>query len=201
MDVLEQKTVYRVTSKALILSVSLLIALNAAAFAQNAPELPPDSSDYFIKAGFIYNFAKLVEWPASSLSQPGRPVVIGVLGNDSFASVLENVVSGKNIDGRPFNIRRLRSKEIKDCSCHILFIASSESARADEIIQLFKNTSVLTVAESPDFARRGGIINFTVEDNKVRFEVNVDAATRATLTISSRLLSLAKIVHTNMSVR
>jgi YfiR/HmsC-like len=200
MDVLEQKTVYRVISKALILSVFLLVALAAAMFAQNTPDATPDSSEYFVKAGFIYNFAKLVEWPAS-LSQPGRPVMIGVLGNDSFASILEGVVSGKNIDGRPFIVRRLKSKEIKDCSCHILFIASSESARADEIIQMFKNSSVLTVAEAPDFARRGGIINFTPEDNKVRFEVNVDAARQSMLTISSRLLSLAKIVHTSMSVR
>jgi uncharacterized protein DUF4154 len=200
MDVLEQKTVYRVISKALILSVSLLIALATAMFAQNTADANPDSSEYFVKAGFIYNFAKLVEWPPS-LSQPGRPVAIGVLGNDSFASVLEGVVSGKNIDGRPFIVRRLKSKEIKDCTCHILFIASSESARSDEIIQMFKNSSVLTVAESPDFARRGGIINFTPEDNKVRFEVNVDAARQAMLNISSRLLSLAKIVHTSMSVR
>jgi hypothetical protein len=160
------------------------------------------SSEYLIKAGFIYNFAKLVEWPAQAFTNPGQPIVIGVLGNDSFAAILERVVDGKKTDLHPFVVKRLKSpKESKDCSCHMLFIASAESSRADEIIQLLKGTSLLTIAETPGFTRQGGMINFVLEDSKVRFEVNVDAAKQGGLTISSRLLSLAKIVQTNAAAR
>ena len=160
------------------------------------------SSEYLVKAGFIYNFAKLVEWPAATFTSPGEAIVIGVLGSDSFATTLERVVDGKKIELRPFTVKRLKSaKDSKDCACHMLFIASAESPHSDEVLQLLKGTSVLTIAETPGFSKQGGIINFVLEDSKVRFEVNVDAAKHAGLNISSRLLSLAKIVQTNVTAR
>ena len=155
-----------------------------------------ESSEHLIKAGYVYNFAKLVEWPAS-LSPKGQPIVIGVLGNDDFATVLSRVVEGKKIDDRVFVVKRLKSKDaLKECGCRILFVAASESARTDEIVQFQNMASVLTIAEAPDFAKRGGVVALTLEDSKVRFAVNVDAAAQASLTISSRLLTLATIVHT-----
>jgi hypothetical protein len=179
------------------LRIALLATLLALGGNASAQELgASDSSEYLIKAGFIYNFAKLVEWPASVV-QKGQPIVIGVLGNDPFATILERVVNGKTLDGQPFVVKRLRNKEFTDCSCQILFVATAESARPDEIIQFQKTASVLTIAEAPDFARRGGIIAFILEDSKVRFEVNVNAAKQAALTISSRLLTLATIVQTS----
>jgi YfiR/HmsC-like len=181
------------------LRIVLITGLLAVALGAHAQDVSSESSEYLVKAGFIYNFAKLVEWPASVLGQPGHQIVIGVLGNDTFASVLDRVVEGKKIDGRPFQVKRLHNKEYKDCGCHILFISAPESGRADEIINLMKNASVLTIAETPGFAKRGGIINFTLEDSKVHFEVNVEAAKQAALNISSRLLSLAKIVQTGMT--
>ena len=92
----------------------------------------------------------------------------------------------------------MKSKDpLKDCACRILFVAASESARTDEIIQFQNAASVLTIAEAPDFAKRGGIIALTLgDDSKIRFAINVDAASQASLTISSRLLTLATIVHT-----
>ena len=154
------------------------------------------SSEYLIKAGFIYNFAKLVEWPSYAFANPAQPIVIGVLGNETFAETLERAVDGKKVEAHPFLIKRLKlTKEIKECVCHMLFIASAESSHHDEVIQLLKNSSVLTIAETPGFAKQGGIINFVLEDSKVRFEVNVEAAKQAGLNISSRLLSLAKIVQ------
>jgi hypothetical protein len=152
-----------------------------------------ESSEHLIKAGYVYNFAKLVEWPAAP---KGQPIVIGVLGNDDFATVLSRAVEGKRVDDRPFEVRRLKSKDFRECGCRMLFVAASESARIDEIIQFQNSASVLTIAEAPDFAKRGGIIALTLEDSKVRFAVNVDAAAQASLTISSRLLTLATIVHT-----
>ena len=155
-----------------------------------------ESSEYLIKAGYVYNFAKLVEWPAA-VARKGQPIVIGVLGNDAFATVLDRVVNGKKIDDRPFVVKRLKNKEFRECGCQILFVAAAESAKTDEIIQAQSASSMLTIAEAPDFARRGGIIALTLEDSKVRFIVNVDAAAQASLNISSRLLALATIVHTS----
>ena len=185
------------------LGIALAVTLLMFGFEATAQDIDSsDSSEYLIKAGFIYNFAKLVEWPASAFAQPGHSMVIGVLGNDSFAATLERVVDGKKIESRPLLVKRLKwNKDFKDCGCQILFIASPESSRADEMIQLLKGTSVLTIAETPGFTKRGGIIDFTLEDSKVRFEVNVDAARQVGLNISSRLLSLAKIVQTNITSR
>jgi len=177
-----------------IVLVASLLTAGVRASAQNADS---ESSEYLIKAGFIYNFGKLVEWPGSAFAQATAPLIIGVLGNDNFAATLEHVVDGKKIDARSFVVKRLRWSKDFTCSCHILFIASAESLHADEVLQAQKNTSVLTIAETPGFARRGGVINFTLEDSKVRFEVNVDAAHQVGLNISSRLLSLAKIVQTS----
>ena len=173
--------------------LAMLAGLAASASAQD--QRSAESSEYLIKAGYIFNFARLVEWPASSAAK-GQPIVIGVLGNDAFATVLARVVDGKKIDDRPFLVKRLKNKEFKDCGCRILFVAAAESARADEVIQFQHTASVLTIAEAPDFARRGGIIALVLEDSKVRFIVNVDAATQAGLSISSRLLTLATVVHT-----
>ena len=177
-----------------IVLIASLLTIGLRAGAQNVDS---ESSEYLIKAGFIYNFGKLVEWPGSAFPEPNSPFVIGVLGNDNFAATLEHVVDGKKIDARPFVIKRLRWSKDFTCDCHILFVASAESVHVDETLQALRNASVLTIAETPGFGRRGGIINFTLEDSKVRFEVNVDAAHQVGLNISSRLLSLARIVQTS----
>jgi hypothetical protein len=155
-----------------------------------------DSSEYLIKAGFIYNFAKFVEWPAGTFSQPDSPIVIGVLGIDPFGSVLDRIVEDKKIGARRFVVKRYKwGKDLRDLKdCKILFVSASERAHVDEILQIVKGLPILTVGETPGFAERGGVIRFTLEDNRVRFEVNVDAAHQAELNISSRLLTLAKII-------
>jgi hypothetical protein len=153
-----------------------------------------DSSEYLIKAGFTYNFAKLMQWPASTFPQPDSPIVIGILGSDPFGATLDSVLAGKKVNNRSFVVKHLKwgSADIK--GCNILYVSTSEAARLDEIFHLLKGQPVLTIGQMPDFARRGGIINFIIEDDKVRFEVNVEAARQADISISSRLLTLAKIV-------
>jgi hypothetical protein len=174
--------------------IALIVATLSYSGAGHAQSVDSDSSEYLVKAGFIFNFAKFVEWPAGSLGSKGTPIVIGVLGNEHFASILDQVVGGKSIDGRAFVVRRMKwGKEVKEC--HILFITSTEESHSDELLQLVKGASILTIGETPGFAKRGGMINFTLEDRKVRFEVNLDAAKHENLNISSRLLSLAKIVQ------
>lgn len=169
------------------------LSLSWSAYAQK----PTESSEYVIKAGFIYNFAKYVEWPAAAYPNADSPIVIGVLGDDSFASELGDVVDGKKINGRRLVLKKLKwtkdTKELKDCN--MLYIAASEAAHGDEVIQLLKGSPILTIADFRDFARHGGMINFILEDNKVRFELNVEAAKQSNFNISSLLLGSSKIVN------
>ena len=177
--------------------IVLLAAMVGFAAGASAQDLgSADSSEHLIKAGYVYNFAKLVEWPASAV-RTGQPLVIGVLGNDAFATVLARVVEGKKIVDRSFVVKRLKDKEFKDCGCQILFIAEGDRSLTSEIIQFQRAASMLTIAEAPDFAKRGGIIGLTVVDSRIRFLVNVEAAAQAGLNISSRLLALATIVRTS----
>jgi YfiR/HmsC-like len=179
-----------------ILIVVLSMTLNWAPPADAQAGDASDSSEYLIKAGFIYNFAKFVDWPSTSFSQPDAPIVIGVLGTDPFGNVLDRIVADKKIGSRGFVVRRYKwGKDLKDLrDCQILFVSASEKAHTDEIVEFVKWLPILTIGETPGFAERGGVIRFTLEDNRVRFEVNVDAAHKANLNISSRLLTLAKII-------
>jgi hypothetical protein len=152
-----------------------------------------DSSEYLIKAGFTYNFAKLMQWPASTFPQPDSPIIIGILGTDPFGNTLDTVLAGKKVNARSFVVKHLKwGTDIK--GCNILYVSTSEAAHLDEIFRMVKGLPILTIGQMPDFAKRGGIINFIIEDDKVRFEVNVEAAKQADINISSRLLTLAKII-------
>jgi YfiR/HmsC-like len=159
------------------------------------------SSEYLIKAGFIYNFANLVQWPSSSFAQPDSPITIVILGEDHFGSTLDRALDGKKVNARSFVIKRAKSvSELQRAlgpqkECQILYVSSSEMPHLSEAIQMLKGVPVLTIGETPGFAKSGGIINLVLEDNKVRFEVNVTAAKEADLNISSRLLALARIVQ------
>ena len=129
--------------------------------------------------------------------------MIGILGTDPFGNVLDRIVADKKIGSRGFVVRRYKwSKDLKDLrECQILFVSSSEKVHTDEILEFVKWLPILTIGETPGFAERGGVIRFTVEDNRVRFEVSVDAAHNANLNISSRLLTLAKIIPQSASAR
>lgn len=179
-----------------ILIVLLSLTLNWTATADAQAGDVSDSSEYLIKAGFIYNFAKFVEWPSTSFAEPDSPIIIGVLGTDPFGDIINRVVQDKKIGSRGFIVKRYKwGKDLKDIKeCRILFVSASEKAHFEEIVQTVKGLPILTVGDTPGFAERGGMIGLTLEDNRVRFEVNVDAAHEGNLNISSRLLTLAKIV-------
>lgn len=175
---------------ACVVCLSLIAA--APSHAQNTDS--SDSSEYLIKAGFTYNFAKLMEWPSGAFTQSDSPIVIGVLGTDPFNGTLDQVLKGKQANGRAFEVKHLKwGADLR--GCNILFVSDSETAHLDELFHSIKGLPILTIGETPGFAQRGGIINFVVEDNRVRFEIDVDAAKQANINISSRLLSLATIVH------
>lgn len=152
---------------------------------QEAPSL-----EYQIKATFLYNFAKFVEWPEESLARK-QTFSICVLGEDPFGEFLNKTVKGETLDQRQLVVHRLtRGANLKDCQ--ILFIARSEREHFREILAALEASSnVLTVGDTERFLEAGGIINFKLVEGKVRFEVNLKAAERTQIKMSSKILRLA----------
>ncbi len=151
-------------------------------------------SEYEIKAAFLYNFAKFVEWPDELFLDPDAPFVFGVLGNEAFGQVLEQTIGGKYIQGRRLEIDRFQQCEEIEY-CHILFIALSGNECIEEIVEKVNRLGVLTVGDMEGFAERGGVVNFFMKENKVRLCINPDAAEQANLKISSKLLNVSQIVN------
>ena len=171
-----------------------LLALGIALlFLAPGPSSAQTTSEYQVKAAYIYNFAKFVEWPAQDFASPTAPIRLCLLNDQSFESDLNQIVKGKKISGRPITVAPVQNGE-QSRSCHILFINSSHNSEAQRIIEVLRNTSVLTVGESPGFVEEGGIINFVLQDDHVHFQVNHRAADQGGLHISSRLLSVATLV-------
>jgi hypothetical protein len=154
----------------------------------SAQEAPP--TEYQIKAAFLFNFAKFVEWPPKALAGTKSPIVIGLLGANPFGDDLTRTIRGKTIDAHPLLVKELRLPA-DATNCHILFISSSEKKRLPEILEALKGAPVLTVSETDRFTESGGMINFFMEGAKIRFQINKDAATGVGLTISSKLMSLS----------
>ncbi len=164
------------------------LVLASAASAQTIDE-------YQVKAAFLYNFAKFVEWPAQTFKTDKDPIRICVLGQDPFGSALGDAVGGKTVLGRPFVLSEIASaSQVTDCQ--ILFISSSERKRLRSIFAELRTIGILTVGETDGFATQGGIVNFKLSDGRVHLEINTDAAGLAKLRINSSVLNLAQIVRT-----
>ncbi|HKX33468.1 MAG TPA: YfiR family protein [Blastocatellia bacterium] len=149
--------------------------------------------EYQVKIAFLYNFAKFVEWPIETFVTNKGSLTVGVVGEDPFGKTIDQFMNGKTVNGRQVTIKRLKlGQNLKDC--HILFISSSEQRRVPQIVESLKGTSVLTISELQQFTQQGGMINLILDDDKIRFEVNLNAAAQAHLRISSKLLALAKSV-------
>lgn len=153
-------------------------------------------SEYQIKAAYLFNFLKFVEFPDDAFQDPLAPIVIGVVGEDPFGNALPQVVIGKTVQGRDLVIHLFRPGEDLR-SAHILFISASERKRIPVIVASLRGSTVLTVADTEGFLESGGMIQFLSENDRVRFAVNLDAVKRGKLKLSSKLLSLAKIVGEN----
>jgi hypothetical protein len=152
----------------------------------------PPSQEYQLKAAFLFNFTQFVEWPANIFSSAKAPIVIGILGEDPFGSYLDEIVSGEEINGHPLVVQRYHStEEIK--TCHILFINLPKVIKQEQILSTLKGKSILSVGEATNFIKEGGMIKFSMVDNKIHFQINPEAAKEAGLTISSKLLRLAEI--------
>ena len=168
-------------------ALSCLLALTPAIYPQDAKP-----TDYEVEAAYLSNFGRFVEWPQKPA--PTEPFNVCVYGTDPFGPLLDGALRGESIGASPLTPRRLTSLE-NAATCRILFISQmSEGQIAGAIAQL-RNAGVLTVSDSTGFIRRGGMIEFIVEGNKVRFAINLAAAQRAGLNLSSQLLKLAITVR------
>jgi hypothetical protein len=147
-------------------------------------------SEADVKAAFLFNFAKFVDWPPQVFSRPDSPFTICLL-SDPFNGTLDKLVRGETLDGHHLVVRRVKSRE-DFATCQILYFSTAPAVSPD--IAAAANQPILTVGDNPDFINQGGIIRFVTAGGKVRFQINPEAATRASLKISSRLLNLAEIV-------
>jgi hypothetical protein len=168
--------------RVLLLS-NLFISLVFNGLAQEQP------SEYQIKAAFLFNFAKFVEWPPQAFADTNSPIIIGVLGKNSFGTDLEKTIRDKRVNNRLFQFKNFTSIA-EATNCHILFISSSEKD-VTKIIEGLHNASILTVSDTDGFIKAGGMINFLLQDAKIRFEISDAAAKKAGLQVSSKLLSLS----------
>lgn len=151
-------------------------------------------SEYEVKAVYILNFARFVNWPAGAFGAKGEPFTICVLGKDPFGPALNGAVSGETISGHSVVTKRIASPQ-DAADCQILFISSSEENRLTTILAGLNKTPLLTVSDIPGFSQHDGMIEFVLQANKVRFEVNLAAAQQAGLTLSSELLKVATTVR------
>ena len=171
----------------------LLLAVLLIAAPLHSPAQTPVAREYQVKAVFLFNFAQFVEWPAATFPDETAPLVIGVLGEDPFGPVLDEVVRGESVGGRPLAVRRYRQPE-EIGACHILYIGKSETARLDRIVAALKDRGVLTVSDIEGSAHAGVMIRFLAENKRIRLRINLEAARRAGLVLSSKLLRPAEIV-------
>jgi uncharacterized protein DUF4154 len=147
-----------------------------------------------IKAAFLYNFTKFVDWPAQTFANADAPLVIGVLGASPCVQALERLVRDRKVNGRTIVVRPIASAEEAKVT-QLLFVGSAQETQFAGLKAAIESLPVLTVGESPRFATLGGAIDFVPQDDKIRFEININAAEHAGLKISAQLQKLAAVVH------
>jgi hypothetical protein len=152
-----------------------------------------DEDEYRVKAAFLFHFAQLVDWPSGTVTGTTQPLLICTVGEDLFHGALETTVAGKAIGARVISVLHLKF-DADMTNCQILFVGQAQSKRIPTLLAGLGKAPVLTVGETADFLGTGGMIRFLLQDDKVRFEINLDAAKSANLRISSRLLILAQNV-------
>ncbi len=173
---------------ALVLSVVLTLTLSQSAQAQRGAELNK------LKAAFIFQFTNFVEWPADAFENNSSTFVIGVMGNDTVKDIIESAVKGKTISGRKVSVQSVSSTSDLS-SFQIVFVDNSERRSVPDLVDRYMDHPILTIGDSDSFTKEGGVIRLYRQGSKLRIEINIDAAERAKLKISSKLLSLGRVVH------
>ena len=171
----------------------LLIGTPAQGWAQQ-----DDKAEYRVKLAFLYNFAQFIQWPPEAFHDPNSPLTLCVAGPNPFEGESEQALRDRTVGGHPIELKRLRPND-DPRACHMIFVRAGEKKLAGKLLAEVKGASILTVGEAKGFEDLGGVINLTLEENKLRFEINLDAAQQTRLKISSKLLVLAKIVKVGQS--
>jgi hypothetical protein len=156
----------------------------------------PRPTDYDVKAVYLYNFGRFVEWPGKVEATQGGSFTVCVLGQDPFGPSLDTTLAGETIGGKTVIAKRISSAQ-ESGNCQILFLSLTEGSRLNKIMADLDKKAVLTVSDMPQFVKSGGMIQFVLEGKKVRFEVNLTATQHAGLTLSSELLKVASVVRKN----
>ena len=178
-------------SKFIALAVALVLVGVSCLHAQQSKP-----TEYQVKAAYLYNFGRFVKWPPGLAAGKGDSFPVCVLGRDPFGPILDSTLAGEALDGKPVVIRRIaRPQDAADC--RILFVSSTEENHLKEILAAIDQAGVLTVSDMPGFSRRGGMIQFVVEGDRIRFEINLATAESAKLVLSSELLKVAAAVRRN----
>lgn len=173
------------------LSAWLLLALILCAPLRAAPR---GVDEYQLKAVFLFNFARFIDWPDSAFKSSDAPVVIGIVGSDPFGDRLDQAVTGERVRDHPIVVRRYKwHEDLSDC--HIVFIASSEASRVQTVLSRLKGRSVLTVSDIANFAVNGGMIGFVTERGRVRLQINLGSTRSASLIVSSKLLRPSEVIE------
>lgn len=152
----------------------------------------PRANEYMVKLGYLYNFAKFVQWPQKNTLNGNKPITICILGENPFGAALASL-QGKTAQGHPLAVRYLK-KEMSFQACDMLFIAQSERYRLSEILAKLEDLSVLTVSDITGFARAGGMVGLVEKNRRITFEINLPEVQKSALTMSAQLLKLATIV-------
>ena len=151
-------------------------------------------SEYRVKLAFLYNFTQFIQWPPEAFTSATAPLVLCVAGEDPFKGEIEQSLHGRTAQGHPIELKQLKPGE-DPRSCHAVFVRSTEKKMAARVLSELKGSNTLTVGESSGFAAQGGLVNLILDENKLRFEINLEASMQTHLKMSSKLLSLAKIVQ------
>jgi len=175
------------------LAISLWLAGTLACLPQRAYAQPSAAQEYQVKAGFLTAFAQYVTWPQSTFSDTNSPILLGVLGTDPFGEVLTRTAREQK-GPRPLEVRRIRTVE-EAAKCHVVFISQAETRSEAAWLEALKEKPVLTVGESGDTINRGGVLEFVIVDDRVRFDADWAAMERAGLKIATPMLKSARNVH------
>ena len=175
------------------LTALLAVVLLAGAEEFRADDLP-EASETRVKAAFLVNFPKYVDWPADAFARSNSPIVLAVFGEADVAEDLRKMTEGKTVNGRRLEFRHVNTEAECAHGCHILFISAAEGPRTGALLNRIQGASILTVGDSDDFLDMGGVINLALRDRKIRIKVNLAAAHQARVVISSKLLAVADAV-------
>ena len=156
----------------------------------------PKPNEYQVKAAYLFNFGRFVKWPAKVSADNDSSFAVCVLGADPFGPALDATLANESLNGKPVVTRRISNSQ-DATGCRILFISSKEAGHLKDILATVDQEGILTVSDMPDFSRRGGMIQFVLDGERVRFEINLASAENAKLVLSSELLKVATVVKRN----